>query len=118
MTRSPQDIIVKPILTEKTSDQISDGKYAFQVDRKATKTEIRIAVEKLFGVKVVSVNTSNFDGKKKRQRYIVGRTPSWKKAVITIATETKDASYLAKGGKTSKVTAKYKTSIEEFGFAE
>lgn len=118
MMMTPHDIIVKPILTEKSADDIASGKYAFEVDRKATKTQIKDAVEKLFNVKVLSVNTSNFEGKMKRQRYSYGRTPSWKKAVVTIETEAKDSSFLGKGGKTSKVTAKYKTSIEEFGYGQ
>ena len=118
MNRTPQDIIIKPILTEKSSAGIEAGQYTFEVDRAATKTEIKAAVEKLFNVKVLSVNTSNFEGKMKRQRYSLGRTPSWKKAVVTIATEAKDSSFLCKGGKTTKLPAKYKTSIEEFGFGQ
>lgn len=118
MIRTPQDIIIKPLLTEKSAEDIALGKYTFEVARGATKTEIKSAVEKLFDVKVLSVNTLNFDGKKKRQRYVVGRTPSWKKAVVTIATEAKDSAYLTKGGKSTKVAAKYKTSIEEFGFGQ
>ncbi len=118
MIKTPQDIIIKPIMTEKSSSEIADGKYYFKVDPKATKTEIGSAVEKIFGVKVLSVNTARYDGKIKRQRNIPGRTPSWKKAVVTIATGTKDSAYLGKGGKTTKVAAKYKTSIEEFGFGQ
>jgi len=118
MTKAPQDIILKPIVTEKSSIDSAIGKYSFKVDERATKTEIRQAVEKLFEVKVVSVNTVRYDGKTKRTRGIAGLTPSWKKAVVTIATEAKDVSYLTKGGKTAKVTAKYKTSIEEFGFGQ
>jgi len=94
------------------------GKYAFEVDTKATKTQIKNAVETLFNVKVLSVNTANHEGKMKRQRYSYGRTPSWKKAVVQIATTAKDSSFLSKGGKTTKVPAKYKTSIEEFGFGQ
>ncbi|MDD3959117.1 MAG: 50S ribosomal protein L23 [Clostridiaceae bacterium] len=115
---TPQDIIIKPILTEKSSGDVAVGKYTFEVNKTATKTQIKDAVEKLFNVKVLSVATANYEGKMKRQRYSLGRTPSWKKAVVTIATESKDSSYLGKGGKTTKVSAKYKTSIEEFGFGQ
>lgn len=118
MTKTPQDIILKPIITEKSSMDSAIGKYSFKVDEKATKTEIRIAIEQLFNVKVLSVNTARFDGKVKRQRGFVGTTPSFKKAVVTINTEAKDSSYKAKGGKAVKVPAKYKTSIEEFGFGQ
>jgi len=118
MTKAPQDIILKPIVTEKSSSEGSLGKYSFKVDIRATKPEIRTAVEKLFDVKVKSVNTIRYDGKEKRQRQSVGFTPSWKKAIVSIATESKDGSYLGKGGKTAKVVAKYKTSIEEFGFGQ
>ena len=118
MTRAPQDIILAPVITEKSSGEIADGKYTFKVAVDATKTEVKMAVEKLFNVKVVAVNTANFDGKVKRQRYQFGRTPAYKKAVVTIDTEGKDVTYLAKGGKTTKVGGKYKTSIEEFGFGQ
>lgn len=118
MIRSPQDIILKPIMTEKSSAEIPSGKYAFEVNQKATKTEIRKAVETLFNVKVLAVNTARFDGKMTRQRNVPGRTASWKKAVVTIDTESKDTSYLGKNGKAAKVSAKYKTSIEEFGFGQ
>ena len=118
MTKAPQDIIIKPLVTEKSSMEVADGKYTFEVDKRATKVEIRTAVEKLFGVKVKSVNTASYDGKKKRQRYAIGTTPSWKKAIVTIDTESKDTSYTGKGGKAVKVSAKNKTSIEEFGFGQ
>ena len=118
MTKAPQDIILKPIVTEKSSSEGSLGKYSFKVDIRATKPEIRTAVEKLFDVNVKSVNTIRYDGKEKRQRQSVGFTPSWKKAIVSIATESKDGSYLGKGGKTAKVVAKYKTYIEEFGFGQ
>ncbi len=118
MNMTPHDIIIKPILTEKSSGDVELGKYTFEVEGKATKTQIKQAVEKLFNVKVLSVNTANHEGKMKKQRYSYGRTPSWKKAVVTIATESKDSSFLSKGGKTTKVAAKYKTSIEEFGFGQ
>jgi len=118
MMKTPQDIILKPIITEKSSLDSSLGKYSFKVDERATKTEIRMAIEQLFDVKVLSVNTSRYDGKVKRQRGIPGMTSSFKKAVVSIATETKDATYKAKGGKSVKVSGKYKTSIEEFGFGQ
>ena len=96
----------------------AEGKYTFIVAPTADKIEIGNAVEKLFGVKVIGVNTANFDGKLKRQRYQLGRTPAYKKAVVSIDTEGADVTYLGKGGKSTKAGKKYKTSIEEFGFGQ
>lgn len=118
MMKSAQDIILAPVITEKSAGEIADGKYTFKVAKTATKIDVKNAVEKLFGVKVVAVNTTNYDGKVKRQRYQYGRTPSFKKAVVTIDTEGKASEYLTKGGKSVKASAKYKTSIEEFGFGQ
>lgn len=114
--KTAQDIIIKPIITERSNIDSTLGKYTFQVATFATKTEVRGAVEQLFGVKVLKVNTTNYDGKTKRQGVHVGKTSSWKKAVVTIDTNPKAPVYLAKGGKTTSVAKKYKNSIEEFGF--
>ena len=116
--KSAQDVILTPVITEKSAGVIDDGKYTFKVATSANKTEIKEAVEKLFGVKVTGVNISNYDGKVKRQRYTFGRTPAYKKAIVTIDTEGKSGSYLGMGGKAVKSGAKYKTSIEEFGFGQ
>ena len=62
----PEDIIIKPIVTEKSNMDLQEGKYTFRVAKKATKIQIADAVEKLFNVKVLKVNTMNVDGKKKR----------------------------------------------------
>lgn len=116
--RTAQDIILAPVITEKSTNDIADGKYTFKVAVDATKTEIKLAVEKLFGVKVTGVNTVNREGKMKRMRYVAGKTAATKKAVVTIATEAVSEEYLVKGGKSEKVARKYKTSIEEFGFGQ
>jgi large subunit ribosomal protein L23 len=113
--RRAEDIIIKPHITEKSNDQLADGKYTFIVDRKATKTEIWKAVEKLFSVKVVKVNTANFAGKVKRLGVHVGPRPSWKKAVVKIDMDPKVHAYMEKGGKLAASTKKLQTSIEEFG---
>ena len=106
----PEEIIVAPIVTEKSNDLLQEGKYTFKVNKKATKVEIAKAVEKLFEVKVLKVNTMNVNGKNKTS----GKTPDWKKAIVTIDTNPEDTSYLAKGGKATKVAKKYKDSIDEF----
>ena len=116
--KSPYDVIVKPIITEKTMAITEEGKYTFVVAADAEKPEIKAAAEKLFGVKVVSVNVANYDGKVKRLRNKPGKTASFKKAVVTIDTEGAEESYTGKGGKAVKTGKKFKTSIEEFGFAQ
>ncbi|MDI6615192.1 MAG: 50S ribosomal protein L23 [Syntrophaceae bacterium] len=79
-------IIKKPVVTEKsTIARDEENKYLFEVDRGATKIDIRNAVEKLFKVTVLNVHTVNVSGKKKRVGRVVGRRRSWKKAVVTLA---------------------------------
>lgn len=84
-----RDIIKKPILTEKSYDDISAKKYTFVVDIKANKTEIKKAVEEVFGVKVKNVNTLRQIGKIKRQGRTSGRRPEVKKAFVTLTKESK-----------------------------
>jgi len=110
----PEEIIVAPIVTEKSNDQLQEGKYTFEVNKKATKVEIAKAVEKLFEVKVLKVNTMNVNGKTKRVGYHIGKTSNWKKAIVTIDTNPENDSYLTKGGKQAKASKKYKDSIDEF----
>ena len=110
----PEEIIIAPVITEKSNDQMQMGKYTFEVNKKATKVEIANAVEKLFNVKVLNVNTMTVRGKTKRVRYVEGKTSDWKKAIVTIDTNPGEETYLGKGGKEVKVSKKYKDSIEEF----
>ena len=109
-----EEVIIAPVVTEKSNDEIQMGKYTFKVNKKATKVDIKRAVEKLFEVKVLSVNTMTIKGKEKRVGRSVGKTSDWKKAIVTIETNPSDQSYLAKGGKTTKISKKYKDSIDEF----
>ena len=110
----PQEIIIAPVVTEKSNDAMLQGKYTFEVNKKATKVEIANAIEKLFEVKVLKVNTVSVKGKKKRVRYEQGKTSDWKKAIVTIDTNPGDKTYLGKGGKEVKAQKKYKDSIDEF----
>ena len=110
----PEEIIIAPIITEKSNDLMQEGKYTFKVNKNATKVEIANAVEKLFEVKVLKVSTISVKGKSKRVGYHQGKTSDWKKAIVTIDTNPSDATYLGKGGKEVKGTKKYKDSIEEF----
>ena len=110
----PEDIIIAPIVTEKSNDMLQQGKYTFEVNKNATKVEIANAVEKLFEVKVLKVNTVSVKGKSKRVGYHQGKTSDWKKAIVTIDTNPGDVTYLGKGGKAVKGSKKYKDSIDEF----
>jgi len=83
------DIIIKPVLTEKSYDSMPNKVYTFIVDKKATKTEVKQAVETIFGVKVDSVNTVNSLGKMKRQGLHAGRRPSTKKAYVKLKKDSK-----------------------------
>ena len=87
--RNPHDIVIKPIITEESMDDMAYGKYTFKVDRRANKSEIKRAVENIFDVKVEKVNTMNMLGKEKRMGVHVGRRPSWKKAIITLTEDSK-----------------------------
>lgn len=82
--KSPRDVIVRPLVTEKSTRQLEENKYAFMVDVRATKTEIKQAVEEIFKVKVTGVNTLRVPGKTKRMGRFEGKTPEWKKAIVTL----------------------------------
>ena len=109
-----EEIIIAPIVTEKSNNGLQEGKYTFKVNKKATKVEIGKAVEKLFGVKVLNVNTMTVKGKEKRMGAHSGKRPDWKKAIVTIDTNPAEVTYLGKGGKEVKLDKKYKDSIDEF----
>ena len=90
-----EDIIIKPLLTEKGYDGIADKKYSFVVAKSANKTEIKLAVEKLFGVQVESVNTVNCKGKLKRMGRNAGFTPDYKKAIVQLKADSKAIEFFA-----------------------
>lgn len=85
MAANPRDVLLKPVVTEKTSAMMQDNKYTFRVAMNANKTEIAQAVEELFKVKVVSVNTVRVMGKTKRMGKYVGKRSDYKKAVVRLA---------------------------------
>ena len=87
------DIIIKPILSEKSYDGIAVKKYTFKVAKNATKTKVKAAVEQIFGVKVDKVNTSNYDGKVKRMGRNEGRRSSFKKAIVTLTADSKSIEF-------------------------
>lgn len=88
--KTAYDIIIKPVLTEKSYEAMAEKKYTFQVAVGANKTEIKYAIEEIFeGVKVESVNTMRTEGKMKRQGRTQGRTPEVKKAIVTLKKDSK-----------------------------
>jgi len=80
----PRDIIIRPIVSEKSYDLIGQNRYTFEVAKTASKPQINQAITEIFGVTVTSVNTMNVTGKPRRLRYAKGKTRDWKKAVVTL----------------------------------
>lgn len=83
--KSVSDVLVAPVVSEKSYGLLDENKYTFIVNPDANKTEIKIAVEKTFNVKVVSVNTMNREGKSKRTRFGLGKRKDTKRAIVTVA---------------------------------
>ena len=90
---NPHDIIMKPVVTEQSMAEMVEKKYTFVVAKKANKTEIKKAIEAIFGVNVEKVNTMNYDGKVKRMGRSVGRTASFKKAVVKLTADSKEIEF-------------------------
>ena len=90
------DVILKPVITEKSMAGMGEKKYTFLVNPESNKTMIKEAVEKMFdGVKVAKVNTMNLDGKNKRRGMVVGKTAKTKKAIVTLTADSKDIEIFA-----------------------
>ncbi len=83
--KTPRDIVVQPIVSEKSYAGIEQNSYTFLVDKRANKTEIKEAIQAIWDVRVVSVNTLNRRGKVKRRRFTQGRRPDEKRAIVTLA---------------------------------
>lgn len=81
---SYHDVLVRPLITEKSTRLIEQGQYSFEVHREANKIQIREAVEKTFNVQVKAVNTMNMPRKERRRGRIIGSVPGWKKAIVTL----------------------------------
>ena len=82
--KDPRDVIIRPVVSEKSYGLIDEGKYTFQVDPSANKTEIKYAIEQIFGVKVASINTLNRPGKRKRTRFGWGQRKATKRAIVSL----------------------------------
>ena len=91
--KSPYDIILKPIISEDSMEKMEDKKYVFKVDKNANKIEIRKAIEKIFDVKVKSVNTMNVKGKVKRMGAHSGKRSDWKKAIVALTEDSKEIEF-------------------------
>ena len=90
VTKDPRDILLAPVVSEKSYGLLDEGKYTFLVDPRANKTEIKIAVEQIFSVKVASVNTINRKGKTRRTKFGLGRRKDTKRAIVTLREGTID----------------------------
>ena len=82
---SPYDVLKRPVVTEASTDAMELNKYTFEIDSRANKIQVRHAVEEIFKVRVLKVNTMWVPGKTRRRGYSVGRTAEWKKAIVTLA---------------------------------
>ncbi|MDB5085285.1 MAG: ribosomal protein [Bacilli bacterium] len=89
-----RDIIKRPVITERTTELAEDRKFVFEVDMRANKTQIKHAIQVIFGVKVVSVNTLRVPARKKRVGKHVGMTSEWKKAIVTLSEDSKELSFI------------------------
>ena len=109
-----QEIIIAPVITEKSNMDMAEGKYTFRVAKNASKTQVKKAVEEIFNVKVMAVNTVSMPGKEKRMGVHSGKTPDWKKAIVKIDRNPSEETYLEEGGKEAKTNKKYNTEIADF----
>ena len=91
--KEPRDIIKRPVITEQSADLMEEKKYTFEVSTKANKTEIKSAIEEIFGVKVAGVNTMNLKGKFKRMGRYGGYRSDRKKAVITLTEDSEELEF-------------------------
>ncbi|WP_132769312.1 50S ribosomal protein L23 [Tepidibacillus fermentans] len=87
--KNPRDIIKRPVITERSTELMEGNKYVFEVEMKANKTEIKQAIEDIFGVKVEKVNTIKMPAKPKRYGRYSGYTSAWKKAIVTLTKDSK-----------------------------
>ena len=91
--KNAYDVIITPVITEQSMDVAVDKKYTFKVAPDANKTQVKAAVEEIFGVEVAKVNIMNYDGKLKRMGRFAGYTPSYKKAIVTLTPNSKEIEF-------------------------
>ena len=93
--KTPYDVILKPVITETSMDNAQERKYTFKVATDANKTQVKLAVEEIFGVEVAKVNIMNVEGKLKRMGRYVGRRPASKKAIVTLTEKSKEIEFFS-----------------------
>ena len=91
--KNAYDVIITPVIKEQSMDVAVDKKYTFKVAPTANKTQVKAAVEEIFGVEVAKVNIMNYDGKLKRMGRFAGYTPSYKKAIVTLTPDSKEIEF-------------------------
>ena len=91
--KTPYDVIIKPVVSERSMSDAAVKKYTFKVDKNANKTQIKDAVEEIFGVGVAKVNVMNVNGKLKRMGRTTGMTASSKKAIVTLTEDSKEIEF-------------------------
>ena len=91
--KTAYDIILTPVISEQSMDVAAEKKYTFKVATDANKTQVKLAVEEIFGVEVAKVNIMNYDGKLKRMGRFVGRRPAYKKAIVTLTEKSKEIEF-------------------------
>ena len=91
--KNAYDVIITPVITEQSMDVAVDKKYTFKVAPTANKTQVKLAIEEIFGVEVAKVNIMNYDGKLKRMGRFAGYTPSYKKAIVTLTPDSKEIEF-------------------------
>ena len=91
--KTAYDIVLEPVISEQSMDASQDKKYTFKVAVDANKTQVKHAVEEIFGVEVAKVNIMNYDGKVKRMGRYVGRTSAYKKAIVTLTEKSKEIEF-------------------------
>jgi len=91
--KTAYDIILTPVITEQSMDVAAEKKYTFKVATDANKTQVKLAIEEIFGVEVAKVNIMNYDGKVKRMGRYEGRTAAYKKAIVTLTEKSKEIEF-------------------------
>ena len=91
--KTAYDIILTPVISEQSMDVAADKKYTFKVATDANKTQVKLAIEEIFGVEVAKVNIMNYDGKVKRMGRYEGRRPAYKKAIVTLTEKSKEIEF-------------------------
>ena len=93
--KTAYDIILTPVISEQSMDVAADKKYTFKVATDANKTQVKLAVEEIFGVEVAKVNIMNYDGKVKRMGRTQGKTAAYKKAIVTLTADSKEIEFFS-----------------------